>query len=245
MGTYYTKSNDSALTRGTEQNPEELTNIKATADLNTIEVDGFLINNVSNSSSHPDFRRKVLYTNHVDNAIGNNTITDYGVLTNNGDKQSMQYSRFGSLLRGQSNRNNGDYVNSYYYFSIGEVTPASSMPTSGTAHYSGFATDSTEVERRAYFNVDFGAKTVDGTMSSVLDAQGNDLGAVAFRLHGNINGSSFEGSRVQTEINNSTDIMHMKGRFYGPEAKEMGGVYYGQNGAYSPNVTGSFGAKKD
>ena len=116
-------------------------------------------------------------------------------------------------------------------FSIGQVTPVSSMPTSGTASYSGFATD--DAWRKANFSVDFGAKTVEGQLISTSNPN-----VVAYNLFGSINGSSFEGTKIE-----GRNELKMKGRFYGPNAEEIGGVYNGRDG--NNGIMGAFGATKN
>ena len=61
---------------------------------------------------------------------------------------------------------------------------------------------------------------------------------VSYNLFGNINGSSFEGTKI--EGNNE---FKMKGRFYGEQAQEIGGVYSGRDGGYG--IMGAFGATKN
>ena len=240
FGVYYAETNyHPNLNHGSKANPTQLTAVKSTRDLNTLDVDGFLFN-VDNAAGTGLLSTKTYFNN--------DSATDAAGLTTNGSKQNFRYSRFGSISRSQGPFES-DFIHSHYYFSVGDVTPESSMPTSGTAHYSGFSSDSSLVQRLAKFDVDFGAKTVDGAVYGSPDRNGNYTGAVNFRLHGIINGSSFAGSKQQTENLNNEAIMHMKGRFYGPRAEELGGVYYGEEGVITSGpgaiITGAFGAKKD
>ena len=131
---------------------------------------------------------------------------------------------------GGNTRSEGSFVTSSA-FSIGKVTPASSMPTTGTATYSGYAMD--DSWRKANFAVDFGAKTVEGRLMSQTDPN-----MVYYKLSGVINGSSFEG--LNTEDRNE---IRMRGRFYGPQAAEIGGVYNGI--ATGAGIMGAFGATKN
>ena len=239
FGVYYAETNyHPNLNHGSKANPTQLTAVKSTRDLNTLDVDGFLFN-VDNAAGTDLLSTKTYFNN--------DSATDAAGLTTNGSKQNFRYSRFGSIFRSQGPFES-DFIHSHYYFSVGDVTPESSMPTSGTAHYSGFSSDSSLVQRLAKFDVDFGAKTVDGTISGLLDPRDNsDGGVVSFRLHGNINGSSFSGARHQIENTTDSDaVMNMKGKFYGPEAQEMGGVYYGNDGnSHTGPISGAFGAKRN
>lgn len=231
------------MNRGSKSNPVETTAIRATRDLDTLDIDGFVLRVSSVSNNNPNNPR-LLHGGYYRNS----TNTDSMGLMTEAPSNNMRYSRFGSANRAHDFANpSAPGLQTHYYFSVGDVTPASSMPTSGTARYSGFSSDSTWTQRRVNFDVDFGAKTVDGGVSSLLDDNGNDNGIVSFRLHGNINGSSFSGVRHQIENTTDSDaVMNMKGRFYGPNAEEMGGVYYGRDGtAGDQNISGAFGAKRN
>ena len=186
FGVYYAETNyHPNLNHGSRANPTQLTAVKSTRDLNTLDVDGFLFN-IDNAAGTGLLSSKTYFNN--------DSATDAAGLTTNGSKQNFRYSRFGSMFRSQGPFES-DFIHSHYYFSVGDVTPESSMPTSGTAHYSGFSSDSSLVQRLAKFDVDFGAKTVDGAVYGSPDRNGNYTGAVNFRLHGIINGSSFAGSK--------------------------------------------------
>ena len=241
MGVYYAASRPNPnLNRGSQSNPLQLTTVKETKDLDTLDIDGFIFQ-VSKPKNN-------LSSQHTLNSYRYVAGSDDLGLTTNTAANNMRYSRFGAAIRSHDYTNpSSPDLQTNYFFSVGDVTPASSMPTSGTAHYSGVSSDSVTLERHVNFNVDFGAKTVDGTVSGHLNANGDDGNSVAFRLHGNIDGSSFSGIRHQTENTTDSDaIMNMKGRFYGPQAEEMGGVYYGKTGSTGyREVSGAFGAKRN
>ena len=78
--------------------------------------------------------------------------------------------------------------------------------------------------------VDFGAKKLDGEIT---------VDAIKVPLTANINGNQFSGT--------SAAGINTDGRFYGPQAAEMGGVFNGEmangiGGFYK--LIGSYGAKK-
>ena len=109
---------------------------------------------------------------------------------------------------------------------MGQVT--TNMPTTSTAVYNGLSLGSRTGDVYDYgtsrFNVDFGAKTISGTVSNA---------AYSADLRGTISGASFSGAH---------NGVNMSGNFYGPNAAELGGVYNGTSNGKS--VVGSFGAKR-
>lgn len=118
-----------------------------------------------------------------------------------------------------------------YMFSQGIVTSANDMPTSGTFNYSGYAvhapvsnqTNAQIATGAANFNVNFGNRTISGTLTHNNTAVVLDNGI--------INGNSFSGT--------ANSGAKFSGHFYGGHADEMGGTYYKQ-GEY----TGAFGTRK-
>lgn len=126
----------------------------------------------------------------------------------------------------------------------GKLTPTAEVPTSGTAKYNGHAIyytngtsndpfDTNKSTGTTEFNVDYGKKTITGVVKD--DAKK----AADITLKGDINGNSFEG--VQAQKFNGKDVnVEMKGRFFGPNAVEMGGVFNSRN---NDDILGAFGAK--
>ncbi len=123
-----------------------------------------------------------------------------------------------------------------YVFATGDITPTSgtnAVPTTGTATYSGLSTyavaDNLYFQKgTSTFNVDFGAKTITGT----IDPSVYNIG-----LAGTINGSSFSGTK---------NGITMQGNFYGPSAAELGGTFNGDTTTAIglTSFIGAFGAKK-
>ena len=109
---------------------------------------------------------------------------------------------------------------------MGQVT--TNMPTTGTAVYNGLSlgshTGDVYGEGTSRFNVNFGAKTISGTVSNA---------AYSADLRGTISGAAFSGTH---------NGVNMSGNFYGPNAAELGGVYSGTSNGLP--VAGSFGAKR-
>ena len=213
----------------------DLLTIKATDDLKTLDIDGFLVNVNGADNTPADKAYNPVQGGGLPNGYNPSNRNDltYDMRTNS--SRALQYSRFGAMERteyfhGGNTRSEGSFVTSSA-FSIGKVTPASSMPTTGTATYSGYAMD--DNWRKANFAVDFGAKTVEGRLMSHTDPN-----IVYYKLSGVINGSSFEG--LNTEDRNE---IRMRGRFYGPQAAEIGGVYNGI--ATGAGIMGAFGAAKN
>ena len=147
----------------------------------------------------------------------------------------LSHMRFGAYR--DFNHNGNANSNPSHAFALGSLTPVADVPTSGTATYNGLALGSAIgggafEEGTSTFNVDFGAKRLDGSVT---------IGAFnPVPLTANINGNQFSGT--------SAEGVHTDGRFYGPQAAEMGGVFNGEVSVPGASGTlkwiGSFGAKK-
>lgn len=121
----------------------------------------------------------------------------------------------------------------YGYIKDGNATPqlfvqglaTNNMPTSSVARYAGHAVNVNNgavSTAPANFTVDFGRKTVNGTIGT----------RDAINLSGTITGNSFRGT--------TTDGYSTQGQFYGDNASELGGAYRNTAGT----VSGAYGAKK-
>lgn len=157
--------------------------------------------------------------------------------------KGMSYVRFGDHVQYHGKeRNDPNAQHEYYAFAIGNLTPVAQMPTTGKAHYQGVgeyyrgehptSQPWGRLGRQADFNVDFGNKTIEGV-----------IGLRGLPLSGTIEGNSFSGTKIDNspQFNRTSDVF-MTGRFYGPNAEELGGVFRGKyNGE---NVMGSFGARQ-
>ena len=144
--------------------------------------------------------------------------------------RSLSYSRFGAYFGPNKSAaeiaNGAQATPTNYVFSMGQVT--TNMPTTGTAVYNGLSlgshTGDVYGEGTSRFNVNFGAKTISGTVSNA---------AYSADLRGTISGAAFSGTH---------NGVNMSGNFYGPNAAELGGVYNGTSNGKS--VVGSFGATR-
>lgn len=122
---------------------------------------------------------------------------------------TYSYSRFGGIAPST------DLAKSEVFY-VG--TKTTTMPTTGTATYSGYVVDSSLANNAVNFNVDYGAKTITGSTSTLNFTNGT------------ITGSDFAG----TASGNGT----FKGSFFGTNAAELGGTGTTAGNAFS------FGAKK-
>lgn len=128
-----------------------------------------------------------------------------------GGSSNLAYTRYGYIREGASG--------TPHLFAQGQVT--TTMPTTGTATYQGNAAhlENGSVSLvGAKFNVDYGQKTLTGTVGT------RDLSAT-------ISGNTFSGA------NNG---LSTTGRFYGTNAAELGGTYKNGDGS----IAGAYGAKK-
>lgn len=146
----------------------------------------------------------------------------------------LTYSLFGSYTDRIKKDNGGDLVS--YAFSYGQVTPEANIPTKGSATYSGRAVYGAEdvgfTNADANFSVDFDKRTLSGKFENA--AKGISLEIPTTE----IKGASFT-------YNNRTDDdngLQLDGRFYGPHADELGGVFTGEKAG--KGFLGSFGAVK-
>jgi hypothetical protein len=140
--------------------------------------------------------------------------------------------------------------------SAGAVTPANAVPTSGPANFSGIASGFYVNQSGAAFvttaemtaAVDFGARSVlfatDDTRITNLDGSGLPSSAGQLNLSGNLTYDPVP-NRFTGAVNTQDTTLNgsATGRFYGPQAQEMGGTY-GLTGAGPSRMIGAFGAKK-
>lgn len=137
----------------------------------------------------------------------------------------LSYTRFGAYTDTKDEATGNSNV-----FAIGQATPVANVPVTGQATYTGQAVFSTsktnnfDTQKSAEFSVDFGKKTITGSI---------DKTSLNLKLSGTITGSTFSGDK---------DGMKMSGSFYGPKAEELSGVFNGTK--TSETYLGSFGAKQ-
>lgn len=143
------------------------------------------------------------------------------------NKGALTYSQYGWFMNSDyiDTDNSGDI--STFVYSHGQLTDADKVPTTGSATYLGKGLHGASqydgfIESNAAFFVDFANKTVYGSVA-------NKEKGLALQLpDSKISGNSFNGQSGDTHIN---------GRFFGPNAEEIGGTYYNnkeeQAGAFS------------
>lgn len=169
----------------------------------------------------------------------------------------LSYTWFGIVNHPREDINRADKVTEHIDTMIahGKLTDKADMPTSGSAKYNGHAIyytngvpsfpaiddinaiihpDPNKKLGTTQFDVDYGNKTISGSIKD--DAKK----AADIMLEGKIDGNSFEGSKAQN-FNGKDVNVEMKGRFFGPVAAELGGVF---NSRENDDILGAFGAKK-
>lgn len=173
---------------------------------------------------------------------------------------ALQYSSFGWWDRDIA-ANSGTTVAST--FSYGLQTPVGSMPTSGTASYTGKTTGVAVYQggNGGYIlsgsftaTADFAANTLDAAFTNI-SATNVVTGTVYdsftnFSAAATISGNTFSGTTASTATNPVLVTAGpysgtIDGAFYGPSAQEIGGVWtLTTNGGAGWSATGSFGGKQ-
>ena len=167
------------------------------------------------------------------------------------------YQTFGTFFGGA----NGGYLKNRRdvllgYQSIGRPTKASEMPTRDGADYTGITHayyNSAQVTAHNKIHADFGARTLsyETTDTSVLHTFGAFGHVIEDRPDLNLNGAA-SWAEGTADFNGTMKAANglsgeMKGRFYGPAAEEIGGVY-GLSGQDSKgeavHYVGGFGARR-
>lgn len=138
--------------------------------------------------------------------------------------------------------------------SVGAATPGSAVPTTGNATFTGFSSGFFTENMQPYFSsalvsaaVDWSARTVNFTTSNTTIGNllsGGTLAAPDLDLSGTLQyspGSNQFTGAVNATRNTMTGSA--TGRFYGPAAQEMGGVF-GLQGSNTSSYVGAFGARR-
>ncbi|MBF0784995.1 hypothetical protein E4T80_05860 [Muribacter muris] len=147
---------------------------------------------------------------------------------------NYSYVRFGSVDGGMIN---DQAVDSYIFYN-GSTTK--DMPTSGTATYNGgllltanehpaFNDDDWKTGQSA-FQADFGSKQLTGNF--------NVEGLAPITVKAKIEGNGFNGQATSAGFSKAADL---EGKFYGPKAQELGGLFEEKAGK---SWGGAFGAKQ-
>lgn len=166
--------------------------------------------------------------------------------------QSYSYVAFGNWLQCTANCTGTTPTLNAGYFVYGSETPAGSIPNTGSAIYNGTTqgtyTDASgaqfATESALTVNADFQNRSLSFTTASSYTAPNSTTAPTlnpSLNMNGTLTyptGTTFSGSI--TDAGGRTGSA--TGRFYGPTANEVGGVY-GVTGAMGTNV-GSFAAKQ-
>lgn len=116
--------------------------------------------------------------------------------------------------------------------------PTQGMPNGGTAEYLGksvlLTTDETEDIGESTFTVNFGDKTLTGTLNF-------QTVSLIMDVDGRITDNSFTGTVMPQQSSSSVSgTANVEGKFYGDQAKEISGVFANE----SNDWIGAFGAQK-
>lgn len=112
--------------------------------------------------------------------------------------------------------------------------PTQNMPVTGLASYKGdsiilsddISDDSDEVAGQSSFDVDFGAKTLSGSITA--------NNAPTINISANISGNSFEGTAKSTKLTDGA----VEGKFYGNNAVELGGLAKANDNSWGAGFVG-------
>ena len=112
--------------------------------------------------------------------------------------------------------------------------PTQNMPVTGLASYKGdsiilsddISDDSDAVAGQSSFDVDFGAKTLSGSITA--------NNAPTINISANISGNSFEGTAKSTKLTDGA----VEGKFYGNDAAEVGGLAKGNDNSWGAGFVG-------
>ena len=169
----------------------------------------------------------------------------------------LSYQTFGNFFGGA----NGDYLKNRRdvilgYQSIGRPTKISEMPTRDGADYTGITHayyNSAQVTAHNKIHADFGARNLsyETTDTSVLHQFGAFGHVIEDRPDLNLSGSAAWDDKTadftgKMKAANGLEG-EMKGRFYGPAAEEVGGVYglHGQDtNGEAVHYIGGFGGRR-
>ena len=112
--------------------------------------------------------------------------------------------------------------------------PTQNMPVTGLASYKGdsiilsddISDDSDAVAGQSSFDVDFGAKTLSGSITA--------NNAPTINISANISGNSFEGTAKSTKLTDGA----VEGKFYGNNAVELGGLAKANDNSWGAGFVG-------
>jgi hypothetical protein len=173
------------------------------------------------------------------------------------ESANLDYTRFGYWFT----TDGVDGVFNLSAWSIGFVTPTSQIPITGSATYAGKATGlyniggdfDSAIKGDVSLSANFGTSTLSGSITNItakslysaLSGPVNDIGFTATidRTNDLFAGTTSVTSQVSgTYAFGPTAAGLINGRFYGPNAAEVGAVFNVTEGGQ--RLVGSFGAKQ-
>jgi hypothetical protein len=234
----------------------------------TTNADGATLTAVNTSTNSVELKIPSLsidqtFTLGKNGATASSTLSGGQVLNFTLVSANLTYTALGNWSI-NSGGTNGQTTN-ISYFILGYQTAPSSMPTSGSATYSGTndvtgvvgiqggsnsGTGSANLTGNASLTANFATNTVTGTLSNMMATPSNGGAAVAWdtvNLSGSITGNLISGT---TSVGSSPGTSYslaaggtgtLKGGFYGPSANEVGAVWT-LHDATGSGAVGSFGA---
>jgi hypothetical protein len=211
-------------------NPELLTSVKLES------TSGTTLTYTLGISSSTNFSNLTEFISAVDNNRGD--ILDFSFALSGGSTPS--YMMFGEWEKYDANFN----PTQIGYFAVGSITPATSMPLSGSASYSGDAMG-------RYFESG-GFEDFTGSVNATAS-----FGSLNPTMNFTLSGSTMSQPMINVagglSITNPTSsfagnvggdmLGQVSGKFYGPQAQEIGGTFNLTNGL-NGRLVGSFGAKQ-
>ncbi|ULJ63515.1 Slam-dependent surface lipoprotein [Wielerella bovis] len=210
-----------------------------TANQNTTKFGGSATKFIDKNGNFSEYgTNKPISGNNLDKIIVDGkelTLIDPGIQVGSWYTNNVKNQDYKKVHGGYSYTRFGVYEShnedSFYLISHGQFTDANKVPTTGTATYVGHAvyasnqTDGWDTGS-AKFNVNYGNKTIDGTVSIPK--------ANSVALKGTISGNAFSGTHNGT---------NMQGHFFGSAAEELSGTFH-KGTKNKPDFVGAFGAKK-
>ena len=138
--------------------------------------------------------------------------------------------KYANVRMGVSSSNGPTEKDILFYNGI----PTQNMPVTGLASYKGdsiilsddIGDDSDAVAGQSSFDVDFGAKTLSGSITA------NNVPTI--NISANISGNSFEGTAKSTKLTDGA----VEGKFYGNNAVELGGLAKANDNSWGAGFVG-------
>jgi hypothetical protein len=181
----------------------------------------------------------------------------YVSLFDSGPSLALQYSDFGFWTAATSSTATPSEIGVY---GVGNGTPAKSMPTTGSAIYTGAVQGAVSNNVASGYFAGLASLSANfatnGMTGSVTDIRVSETGYAApqgsmndITFSGTISGPNFSGTASTSGtsgslLNTSGATGTFGGGFYGPSASEVTGVFSLNGGSSSAQIIGSFGASQ-